>query len=102
MLSPKISVLIPVFNGSKYISGTLDSIIAQQFGCFEIICIDDCSTDNSLEILREYSKKDLRIRVFSTENNMGIVPKVINFGRKFIRGESVSYTHLTLPTSDLV
>ena len=47
----KVSVIVPVYNASKYISKTLDSIITQDFDSFEIIVIDDGSSDNSLEII---------------------------------------------------
>ena len=49
----KVSVIVPVFNASKYISKTLDSIISQDFDGFEIIVVDDGSTDNSLEIIKK-------------------------------------------------
>lgn len=68
----KISVIIPVFNAAKYISETLESVINQTFKDFEIVCIDDGSTDNSLEIIEKYKLKDSRIKVLS-QNNSGVV-----------------------------
>ncbi|MDE6478002.1 MAG: glycosyltransferase [Alphaproteobacteria bacterium] len=68
----KISLVIPVYNTGKYLSETLDSVINQTFSDWEAICIDDGSTDNSLEILREYAKKDKRIKVI-TQKNCGVV-----------------------------
>ncbi len=64
---PKISVLMPVYNTSKYLSRALDSVLAQTFTDFEIIAVDDGSTDNSLEILKRYSSKDSRVKVFQNE-----------------------------------
>lgn len=54
----KVSVIIPVYNAEKYLEKCLDSVINQTLKEIEIICIDDCSTDNSYSILKEYIKKD--------------------------------------------
>lgn len=79
----KISVIIPVYNAEKYLCACLDSLILQTFKEFEILCIDDGSTDSSLKILETYQQKDSRIRVFSQENkyagaarNVGIAESV--------------------------
>ncbi|MBE6488427.1 MAG: glycosyltransferase family 2 protein [Methanosphaera stadtmanae] len=65
----KISVIIPVYNSADYLCECLDSLISQTFNDFEVICIDDGSTDKSKEILEEYSNKDIRFNVFSQENS---------------------------------
>lgn len=65
-----ISVIIPVYNVEKYLSRCIDSLISQTYGKLEIICVDDGSTDHSLDILKYYEKKDQRIKVF-TQKNMG-------------------------------
>ena len=57
---PKISIIIPVYNVEKYLCECLDSILNQTFQDFEIICVDDGSTDRSLDILQEYKRKDDR------------------------------------------
>ena len=67
----KISVIIPVYNAEKYISKCLDSVINQTFSDFEIICINDKSEDKSLNILKEYSRKDKRIIILENEKNLG-------------------------------
>ncbi len=69
---PKISVIIPVYNSDSYLGEALDSVINQSFSSFEIICVDDCSTDNSLSILKAYEIKDERIKVYSNHSNLGI------------------------------
>lgn len=66
-----ISVIIPVYNAEKYLSRCLNSLISQTFKDFEVICINDKSSDNSLEILKEFSKKDGRIKVIDNEKNLG-------------------------------
>jgi len=60
-----ISIIIPVYNMEKFLQESLESVINQIHKNIEIICIDDCSTDNSLNILNEYRQKDKRIKVFS-------------------------------------
>lgn len=65
---PKISVVLPVYNGERYLAEALDSILAQTFADFELIVIDDGSTDGSLSLLQEYEKRDARIRLVAREN----------------------------------
>lgn len=66
---PKISVIIPVYNVEKYLKECLNSVINQPFNDIEIICINDGSTDSSLEILNKYAQKDNRIKVISQKNS---------------------------------
>lgn len=66
----KVSVIIPVYNTEKYLEECLDSVINQTLNEIEIICIDDGSTDNSADVLKEFAKKDARIRIYS-QNNKG-------------------------------
>jgi glycosyltransferase involved in cell wall biosynthesis len=68
--TPGISVIIPVYNTEKYLDDCLKSIITQSYNNIEIICVDDGSTDNSLEKLKMYAEHDDRIYVF-TEKNRG-------------------------------
>lgn len=65
---PKVSVVIPVYNVEKYVRECLDSIVGQTLKEIEIICVDDGSTDHSLDILKEYGEKDSRIFVMTQEN----------------------------------
>lgn len=66
--TPLISVAMPVYNGERYLAEAIDSILAQTFTDFELIIIDDGSTDNSLSVLQAYQKRDSRIRLISREN----------------------------------
>lgn len=63
-----ISVIVPVYNAEKYLKTCLDSLISQTYTNFEVLCVDDGSTDHSLNILRFYEKKDNRIKVFTQKN----------------------------------
>lgn len=65
---PKLSVIVPVYNVEKFLARCLDSILAQTLSDIEIICIDDGSPDNSIEILNRYSSADKRITVIRQEN----------------------------------
>jgi glycosyltransferase involved in cell wall biosynthesis len=65
----KVSVIIPVYNTGEYLRQCLDSIVNQTLNDIEIICVNDGSTDNSLDILEEYQKSDSRIKIFSQENS---------------------------------
>lgn len=68
---PKISVIIPVYNVEKYIRQALDSVVNQTLQDIEIICINDCTPDNSFEIVKEYVSKDSRFVLLEQETNQG-------------------------------
>ncbi|WP_288373826.1 glycosyltransferase family 2 protein [uncultured Algoriphagus sp.] len=67
--NPLVSILIPNYNKAPYLRGTLDSVLAQTYPNWECIVVDDHSTDNSWEILKEYAKKDFRIKIFKRPEN---------------------------------
>lgn len=69
--NPEISVTIPIYNAESSLSHTLDSVLQQSFSNFELILINDGSTDKSLSICKEYSEKDNRIKIID-QPNMGI------------------------------
>ena len=79
---PKISVIIPIYNASRYLSECLDSILNQTYKNLEIICVNDGSKDNSLEILKDYEKKYSNIKVISKENG-GVIG--INYCPSFVK-----------------
>ena len=65
------SVIVPVYNAENYLDRTINSVLAQTFKNFELICIDDCSTDKSKEIIRKWQVVDGRIRLRFNESNCG-------------------------------
>lgn len=67
-MSVKVSIIIPVFQGGRYLADCLDSVLAQTFKDFEVICVDDGSTDESSKILADYARRDGRLRVVRQEN----------------------------------
>jgi glycosyltransferase involved in cell wall biosynthesis len=82
---PSITVLLAVYNGQQYLRESLDSVLAQTFTDFEFLIIDDGSTDQTLPILREYEKRDPRIRLISRPNK-GLT-NTLNEGLSLARGE---------------
>ena len=65
---PEISIIVPVYKVEDYLKECLDSLLAQTFLDYELICVNDGSTDRSLSILRQYAAMDERIRLISKEN----------------------------------
>lgn len=70
---PFFSIVVPVYNADKFLSKCLDSLISQSFADFEVILMDDCSTDTSGKICDDYAKKDARFKVFHNEKNLKIL-----------------------------
>ncbi len=73
MKSPKVSVLMPAYNVEKYIGEAIDSVLNQTFTDFEFIIINDGSTDNTAKIIKQYAKKDKRIRFIDRQINKGFI-----------------------------
>jgi len=87
---PLVSVIIPVYNGEKYLKETIESVISQTEKNWEIIAVNDGSKDGSQEILKEYEKLDPgRIRVISVEN--GGVSRARNTGADLARGTYLAF-----------
>jgi glycosyltransferase involved in cell wall biosynthesis len=85
-VAPKISVLLPVYNAEPYLAETIDSVLAQTFSDFELIIINDGSTDRSADIIRSYSDKRIR---FIEQQNMGL-SATLNKGIALARGEYIA------------
>ena len=94
---PKISIIIPVYNAESYLEECLLSISQQTFGDFEILAINDGSTDRSLEILKKYQEKEPRLQILSQENKG--VSAARNLGLDNAQGEYISFVDAddTLP-----
>ena len=85
---PKVSIIIPVYNVGGYIEATVDSFLKEDFKDFEIIMIDDCSTDDSYKIMKKMGKKDSRIKVLRNAKNLG-KNNTVNRALDLVRGEYV-------------
>jgi glycosyltransferase involved in cell wall biosynthesis len=90
MKNPKISVCIPSYNCGPFIADAIDSVLAQSYPHFELLIIDDCSTDSSAEIIAGYAESDPRIVFLRNESNLGMVA---NWNRciELARGEYIHY-----------
>lgn len=69
---PKVSIIVPVYNVEKYIDECIKSIVTQTLYDIEIICVDDCGTDNSMAIVEKYAKTDKRIKILRHKKNSGL------------------------------
>ena len=87
MTTPRVSILMPVYNVASYLREAMDSMLAQTYTDFELIVLDDCSPDNSAEILDTYT--DPRIVRYRGEKNVGL-SNVLNVGMQLARGEYIA------------
>ena len=86
-----VSIVLPVYNGEKYLALSIESIIAQTYDNWELIIIDDCSTDDSASIAKEYSKKDNRIHYYMNDINFKL-PRSLNKGFSIAKGYYLTWT----------
>jgi len=86
-LTPKVSVIMPVYNGQDYLSEAIESILGQTFTDFEFIIIDDGSTDKSLDIIKTYT--DSRIMLIRNETNLKLIAS-LNKGMKMANGKYIA------------
>lgn len=89
-MQPQITIFMPVYNGAEFIQETLVSILGQTFCDFELLCVDDTSSDGSYEILKQFSITDSRIRLFRKHHG-GNAPKSWNFALPYVRGGFIYY-----------
>ena len=87
MKNPKVTVLMSVYNGEKYLQEAIDSILGQTFKDFEFLIINDGSTDKTGEILKSYN--DPRIKIINNEKNIGLT-KSLNIGLRIAKGEYIA------------
>lgn len=86
---PKVSIILPTYNGGKYIKRAIESVITQSFSGWELLIIDDGSTDNTENIVKGYIEKDSRIIYLKNEVNLGI-QKTLNKGLREAKGEYIA------------
>ena len=88
-MSDMISIIIPAYNAADYLAQTIESVLNQTYSDFELILIDDGSTDRTREIIKDYQCKDARIKYFYKEN--GGVSSARNLGLQKATGDFVSF-----------
>ncbi len=85
-----VSIILPVYNGERYLREAIDSVCAQTYTDWELIVVDDGSTDASATIVQEYADNDARIRLVRQENKK--LPAALNTGHRAARGEFLTWT----------
>ena len=84
---PQITVLMAVYNGEKCLNHTIESILNQSFQNFEFLIVNDCSTDNTIELIKSF--EDPRIRIHNNAVNLGQT-KSLNVGLKLTKGKYIA------------
>lgn len=87
---PLVSVLMTAYNREYYIGEAIESVLASTYQNFELIIVDDCSTDRTVEIAKHYQNKDSRIKLYVNEKNLGDYPNRNNAAR-FAKGDYIMY-----------
>lgn len=88
---PRVSMVMPVHNGARWLAEAIASVLAQEFADFELILVDDASRDTSPEIMADAAAGDPRVRLFRLDTNVGL-PAALNHGFAAARGELHSWT----------
>lgn len=91
MSLPLISIITPCYNSGQFIAETIESVLAQTYTNWELLVIDDCSTDNSADIILTYTKLDNRIKYLKTENPSGSPTLPRNIGIKMAKGRFIAF-----------
>lgn len=86
-----ISIVLPVYNGAKYLRDSIDSVLAQTYTNWELLIVDDCSTDETPAIAQGYAQRDSRIRYYRNEQNLRL-PRNLNKGFSLTRGDYLTWT----------
>jgi len=89
--SPLVSVIIPMYNSEIYIVDTINSVLAQSYINFEILVIDDCSTDRSFDIVLDMTRNDSRIRLYKLSENFGGPARPRNLGVSKSNGKYIAF-----------
>ncbi|MDT3778182.1 glycosyltransferase family 2 protein [Nitrospira sp. MA-1] len=90
MFKLKVSIITPVFNGSEFLEATIDSVISQTYGEWEMLLVDDVSTDNSWDVIQSFVEKDARIKGWRLPSNSGAA-KARNFAIKQATGRFIAF-----------
>lgn len=87
---PLVSIIMPLYNAESFLNESVGSILSQTYDNWELIVIEDCSSDGSLSLARDFEKQDGRITVYRNERNLGAA-KSRNEGLKFVSGDYVAF-----------
>jgi glycosyltransferase involved in cell wall biosynthesis len=89
--SPRVSMIMPVYNGARFLADAINSVLAQDFDDFELICVNDGSVDETPQILADFARHDRRIVHSDNPNNLGL-PATLNRGFALAQGAYLSWT----------
>ena len=90
-----VSIVLPTYNGQKYIKDAIDSVLAQSYQNWELIIVNDCSQDNTLKIINEYAQKDSRIKIINNDVNKKL-PASLNIGFEAAKGDIIHGQAMTI------
>lgn len=90
-MEPLVSIVLPIYNGEKYMRESIESILSQTWTNWELIIMDDCSTDSTAAIAQEYGIADSRIHYYCNTSNLRL-PKNLNAGFQLAHGEFLTWT----------
>lgn len=90
-MNPLVSIVLPTYNGEKYIRKSIESCLTQTYANLELIVVNDCSKDNTLAIINEYASKDKRIKIINNEKNKKL-PLSLNTGFETATGDYFTWT----------
>ena len=88
---PQVSIIMPCHNGEKYLSDSINSVLAQTFTDWELLIIDDNSSDNSIKIIESFCAEDTRIRLFHTDRSSGLPATPRNVGIRNASGRYIAF-----------
>lgn len=86
-----VSIIVPTYNACEYIQQTISSVLFQTYHNWELLIIDDCSSDNTISIVKEFAESDPRIRYFSTNQNTGSPSQPRNIGIEQAKGDYIAF-----------
>ena len=90
-MNPAVSIVLPCYNGAGFLAQSIDSVVEQTYTDWELILVNDCSKDNSLEIMQRYADEDRRIRIINNEHNLKL-PGALNRGFQEAKGKYLTWT----------
>lgn len=86
-----VSIILPCYNSARFIEKTVESVLVQTYPQWELLVIDDCSTDETVRIVESYVRKDSRIHLFCTEQNSGSAALPRNIGIRYAGGRYIAF-----------
>ncbi len=86
-----VSIIMPVYNDEQYLHSSIQSVLSQSYQDWELLIVDDCSTDSSVQIIRQYCQQDKRIRSYRTQHASGSPTKPRNIGVEYAQGRFIAF-----------